>query len=111
MENIRSMYAQVFDSSNPNWDKEREFNLMYLKAQETYFNDILKCRGYVFLRDIQECLGLKVTRLSLFVGWFYDLENALGDNYIDFGIQEDEDGESIWLDFNVDGDITERFED
>ncbi len=39
------------------------------------------------------------------------MENALGDNYIDFGIQEDEDGESIWLDFNVDGDITERFED
>ena len=111
MENIRSMYAQVFDSSNPNWDKDREFNLTYLKAQQNYFNDLLKHRGYVFLRDVQECLGLKVTRLSLFVGWFYDLENAFGDNYIDFGIQVDKDGESIWLDFNVDGDITERLED
>ena len=52
MENIRSMYSQVFDSSNPNWDQDREFNLIYLKSQQNYFNDLLKCRGYVFLRDI-----------------------------------------------------------
>ena len=37
----KSMYAQVFDSSNPNWDENREFNLMYLRAQQAYFNDIL----------------------------------------------------------------------
>ncbi len=107
----KSKYARVFDSSCKNWSKEREFNVMYLKAQQNYFNDILRHRGYVFLRDVYECLGFPITRISLFVGWYYDPTNAFGDNYIDFDIHKKEDGISIELDFNVDGDITKRFED
>ncbi len=107
----KSMYARVFDSSCKDWDKEQKFNVMYLKAQQTYFNDILRNRGYVFLRDVYECLGFPITRISLFVGWYYDLTNAFGDNYVDFDIHEKEDGTGIELDFNVDGDITNRFED
>lgn len=107
----KSKYARVYDSSCKEWSEEREFNVMYLKAQQNYFNDILRCRGYVFLRDIYECLGFPVTQTSLFVGWYYDLTNAFGDNYIDFDIHEKEDGSDIELDFNVDGDITKRFKD
>lgn len=109
--NIKSMYARVFDSSCPGWDKEQPFNVMYLKAQQTYFNDILKNRGYVFLRDVYECLGFPITKTSLFVGWYYDLTDTSIDNYVDFDIHENEDGTDIELDFNVDGDITKRFED
>ncbi len=107
----KSMYARVFDSSCKNWDKVQEVNLMYLKSQQNYFNDILRWRGYVFLRDVYECLGFPVTQTSLFVGWYYDPTNTLGDNYIDFDIHEKEDGSGIELDFNVDGDITNRFKD
>jgi len=107
----KSKYARVFNSSCKDWDKEQEFNVMYLKAQQNYFNDILRHRGYVFLRDVYECLGFPVTKISLFVGWYYDQTNVFGDNYVDFDIHEKEDGSDIELDFNVDGDITNRFED
>lgn len=107
----KSKYAQVFDSSCKGWEEDQKFNVMYLKAEQNYFNDILKNRGYVFLRDILECLGIPITQTSLFVGWYYDLSNASGDNYIDFDIHEKEDGSGIELDFNVDGDITNRFKD
>lgn len=107
----KSKYARVFDSSCANWDKDQYFNRLYLRSQEIYFNDMLRARGYVFLRDVYECLGFPLTQTSLFVGWYDDPTNAFGDNYIDFDIHVKEDGSGIELDFNVDGDITNRFED
>lgn len=81
------------------------------KAQERHFNEILRFRGYVFLKDIYECLGFPITKTSLLVGWFYDASKSSGDNYIDFGIKENGKESNIELDFNVDGDITNHFED
>lgn len=109
MRRVKSKYARVFDSSCKDWNKDREFNVMYLKVQQNYFNDVLKTRGYVFLRDVYEYLGFPITKTSLFVGWYCDSTNA--DNYIDFGIHVTEDENKIELDFNVDGDITCLFED
>lgn len=113
MRRVKSMYARTFDSACLNWSENREFNLLYLKSQQRYFNDVLKAKGYVFLRDIYECFGLTVTKTSLFVGWYYDLDNPLGDNYIDFGLpkEDEENTANITMDFNVDGDITNRFKD
>lgn len=54
---MKSMYSQVFDSKCPLWDKNQKFNLLLLQSKQTYFNDLLKMRGYVFLRDIYEDLG------------------------------------------------------
>lgn len=108
---MKSEYSQVFDSNCMNWDKDQKFNLMFLKAEQDYYNDLLKVRGYVFLRDIYEKLGFPITRKTLFAGWVYDLENPIGDNYIDFGITTNGNESDIELDFNVDGDITSRFEE
>lgn len=109
--NALSMYARVFDSNCKNWEKDRNWNLLYLKAAQRYFNDVLKARGYVFLRDIYEYLGIPVTKASLMVGWVYDLKNDFADNFIDFGIESKDDELDIQMDFNVDGDITKHFED
>lgn len=68
MTKVKSKYARVFDSSCTNWEKDKNFNLLYLKAQERHFNDILRFRGYVFLKDIYECLGFPITKTSLLVG-------------------------------------------
>ena len=111
MKNVKSQYSQIFDFKCKEWSENREFNLMYLKTQERYFNDVLRDRGYVFLRDIHECLGIPVTKTSLFVGWFHDLSNPFIDNYIDFGIEEDGCESNVKLDFNVDGDITNYFKE
>ncbi len=108
---MKSMYSRVFDSNCKDWDKDQKFNLMLLKAKQNYYNDLLRERGYVFLRDIYEGLGFPITQKTLFVGWVYDLENPIGDSYIDFGITTNGNEPDIELDFNVDGDITSRFEE
>lgn len=83
----KSKYARVFDSSCANWDKDQYFNRLYLRSQEIYFNDMLRARGYVFLRDVYECLGFPLTRTSLFVGWYDAPANAFGGASIAFGVR------------------------
>ena len=87
---------------------------MYLRQQETYANDLLKSRGFIFLNDVYDMLGIPRTRAGQVVGWTYDKENPRGDNYIDFGIfkrKEFVNGyeRSVLLDFNVDGIILDKF--
>ncbi len=104
----QSIYARKFDSSCTSWEENREWNRMYLKATENYFNDILKNRGYVFLRDIYEYLGIPANRTSLVVGW--SSKSTCSDGYIEFDLENV--GETDYsVDFNVDGDIAVLFED
>ena len=37
-----SCYARFFNSSCPEWSKDPEYNIMYLKQIEKYANDMLK---------------------------------------------------------------------
>lgn len=112
-----SDYARFFDPASPYWEKNPEFNLMFLKAQQKYANDLLKAQGYLFLNDVYKGLGLEPTKAGQVVGWIYDPENPNGDNYVDFGIYDVSNERkrafvngyerNILLDFNVDGNIWE----
>jgi len=102
-----SVYSRFFDSSCTQWSKDPYYNLMFVRQQQNYFNDLLKIRGHVFLNEVYDALGLDRTKPGSVVGWC--LGN--GDDYIDFGIY-DIDGNSrfvnglersVLLDFNVDG--------
>lgn len=101
----RSKYSVVFDNRSNKWNNDRQANQYFLRYMQNYFNDVLKVRGYVFLRDIYETLGFPLTKESIVVGWVYNRDNPIGDNEIDFMIDYDEEGPNITLDFNVDGDI------
>lgn len=99
---------------NPHWESNNEYNLMFLKAQENYANDLLKAKRRLFLNDVYEMLGLPRTKAGQVVGWVYDPEHPIGDNYVDFGLYADNLSYSdfangmdpaILLDFNVDGNI------
>lgn len=113
-----SPYAKFFDEASPYWEKDAEYNLMFLKAEQNYANDLLKSKKYLFLNDVYRRLGIPETRAGQTVGWIYDEENPVGDNYVDFGIldctrEKTRDfvngyERSILLDFNVDGDIMKR---
>lgn len=101
---------------NQNWQNDNELNLMFLKAQEKFANDILRSKKRLFLNDVYKMLGLPTTKAGQVVGWVYDPENPVGDNYVDFGIYQDNLSFSdyvngfdnaILLDFNVDGNIWE----
>lgn len=105
----RSIYAREFNQTMVGWEDNREVNRIFLRAVQSYFNDVLMARGYVFLRDIYEKLGIPVTKESIIVGWHYDRKDHSAHNYIDFGLNDTEDGPNFVLDFNVDGDITRHF--
>ena len=107
-----SMYARVFDSKSALWCKDSEHNLMFLYHVKDHLNNVLKKRGYVFLNEAYEALGLPKTTAGQIVGWRYMEENPNGDNFIDFGVYEDYNSEFVngykttcILDFNVDGEI------
>lgn len=108
-----SPYKVLFDESNVNWNKAYEYNQLFLNAQQSYANDLLRAKGHVFLNDVHDMLGLPRTKAGQIVGWVMDGE---GDNYIDFGFFRNihegmrfvaGDERSIWLDFNVDGNVLE----
>lgn len=102
MEKTYSKYARIFDESNVNWSKDQKANLMFLKYQQTYATDLLKKKGTVFLNEVYEMLGIPRIQEGCVVGWHYDEKNPIGDNYIDFGLN-DIIQSNIVLDFNVDG--------
>ena len=111
--NTVSEYAKFFDEFSDNWEKDAEYNLMFLRRQQDYANELLKSRGHVFLNEVYDMLGLKRTKAGQVVGWIYDKNNPNGDNYIDFNIYDiskesnrafvNGTERSILLDFNVDG--------
>ena len=115
-----SDYARFFDEWCTGWTKDAEMNLFFLKRQQDYANDMLKSRGYVFLNEVYDMLGIARTKAGQIVGWVYDEEKPNGDNYIDFGIYDIyKEGardfvngreRSILLDFNVDGNILDLVE-
>lgn len=109
MINATSVYARKFDRNCLNWTDDAEFNKIYLKAEEVYFNTLLRHRGYVFLRDIYEKIGFPIDDRAIVVGWFYDLENGFGDNFVCFDAQQIDGTSDFMLDFNVDGNILDRF--
>lgn len=101
---------------NPHWEPNNEYNIMFIKAQENYANDLLRAKKRLFLNDVYEMLGLPRTKAGQVVGWVYDKDNPVGDNYVDFGLYADNLSYSdfangldpaILLDFNVDGNIWE----
>ncbi len=51
-----SDYARFFDEGSPNWEKDSDYNLMFLRAEQNYANDRLKARGYLFLNEKQGLL-------------------------------------------------------
>lgn len=110
MYNVKGTYKQRFDSSCKDWEANNmKYNLMRMTILEQYCNDVLRSRGYVFLRDIYEYLGIPITRESLFAGWYYDPSEVFEGNHIDFHIHISEDEQAVELEFNADKDITKHF--
>lgn len=113
--NVYSDYARFFDESCKAWEKDAEYNLMFLRAQQQYANDLLRSRGHLYLNEVYDMLGIPRTKAGQVVGWVYNDKNPVGDNYVDFGIYElnrekardfvNGYERSILLDFNVDGNI------
>ena len=112
--NLASPYAFYFTpETSYNCGPNMEYNLMFLRAQQTYLNDMLRSQHkHVFLNEVCDAIDMKTrTKGGQLVGWVYNEEHPTGDNFIDLGIttvnREVPGGYEtvILLDPNVDGDI------
>ena len=107
-----SEYSRFFDAASTNFAKDPEYNMMFLRRQQDYANEVLKSRGHLFLNEVYDMLDIPRSKAGQVVGWIYDEKNPKGDNYVDFNIYRNTEGNrrfvngleyNILLDFNVDG--------
>lgn len=121
LENSPSEYARYFDETSALWTKSPEFNLNLLKSQQNYMNDKLRAKGYLFLNEAYEMLGMPKTKVGQVVGWIYDEQNPIGDNYVDLGLYDIKDEvnvefingniNKVLINPNVDGYILDYIKD
>lgn len=48
-----------FGKESTLWSTERSCNIAFLKSMEMYMNDLIRCRGYIYLNQIYEMLEIK----------------------------------------------------
>jgi hypothetical protein len=114
-----SIYARFFDNGSSSWSKEPEYNLIFLKCQQNYANDLLRARGHVFLNEVYDMLGIQRSKAGAVVGWLLTPDGQT-DNFINFGVFDDRSDAvrdfvngfegAILLDFNVDGIIYDKID-
>lgn len=97
---VLSGSRQVFDSTNSQWSPHKEYNLMFLRAQQQYCNDKLHASNSpLFLNEVLDMLGFSRTKDGQLVGW-------APESTVDFGVTvDDKNPEEIILNFNVDGEV------
>lgn len=115
-----SIYARFFDQWSSSWNREPEYNLIFLKSQQNYFNDLLRSRGHVFLNEVYDALGIPRSKAGAVVGWILSKDETT-DNFINFGVFDGRTDVArdfvnghegaILLDFNVDGVIYDKLDD
>ena len=112
-----SDYSRFFQAGCKGFDSSSgRYNILYLKGIQAMFNNKLIADGYVMLNDVYRELGFDTIPEGWSIGWVYDDENPIGDNYIDFGLYEARNKNQravndwepvILMDFNVDGNLYE----
>ena len=112
---LASPYAIIFDDGCKGWTKDPEVNKFTLLQVQNWANEKLQAKGYLFLNDVYEMLGIPKTKAGHHVGWVYDTKHPNGDNYVDFGLFDiyserkaafvNGYERNVIVDFNVDGDI------
>lgn len=111
-----SPYVRLFDETNDQWQDAPGYNQFFLTSEQNMLNDKLRAMGHVFLNEVYDRLGFPRTQEGNVVGWIISKDG--GDNFIDFSIYDASvqakrnfvNGyeRSIWLDFNVDGEILSK---
>ena len=117
---IKHPYSVIFDESNPNWERDSGYNLIFIKNVEDAANRKLRKKGYLFLNDVYDMLGVSNTYIGQFAGWVWDPADPSIDSRVDFGLYDDYNPQkvaflqgdecSVVLDFNCDGNIIDKIE-
>ena len=115
----KSPWSRFYAQGCDGWSKDPGQNVITLGAKESFLNKRLQLRGYLFLNEVYEYLGIAPIREGQYLGWYYDPNDPTLHNCVDFGIYDCHDilkcnfvngfEDTILLDFNIDGNIVDRF--
>lgn len=94
----RTFYNVEFDQNNDFWEDKPEYNLLFIKGALNHLNEMLTARGYLFLNEVYEKLGLPKTREGQIVGWT--------DGPVPWDHKEN--GATIHISFHTDGCIIDK---
>ena len=112
-----SPYARFYDANTTDeWTNSDSYNHTFLVCQQNAANELLRSRarpgkrGWVFLNEVYDMLGLDPDPTGAICGWLTPVEGEEpeGDSVINFGIVEGSDDGSILLDFNCQGMIYDQ---
>lgn len=120
-----SRYEYLFFERNQNYTNNCLLNLNFLTKVERWANQQLQIKGYLFLRDVLNALGVDITDegvrddLSLYemctCGWVYRPNDPTFTNVVDFGLRCPDNNDffdgidpAALLHFNVDGIIIDK---
>jgi len=121
--NELSGFSRFFEADRPDqlggwagstqWSKVHDYNIDFLNSKMEHFNQKLLVKGFVTINEVYDELGFPKTEAGMICGWRYKSDR--GDGYISFqprGIDGNwafgRNGESIILDFNIDGVIFDQ---
>lgn len=103
-------YARIFDVRCPSWCNNDDYNMMFIKSKQDWFNLLLSRDGTVFLNDVYQELGFPKTKAGQMVGWCNKGNNVNRDGVIIFKIEKirsdhyaPNEASAFVIDFNVDG--------
>ena len=48
----------TFNAECPCWGNDFDYNFMFLRCMENHINDAIRARGYIYLNEIYERLGV-----------------------------------------------------
>lgn len=113
--NAHSMYSVFFDDGNIGWSKNAELNKVFLIQQQEAANLRLNTEGWLSLNEVYKMIGAPQTAYGQFAGWVYSDDPDSGDNFVSFGIFDNENEKArdfinlrektILLDFNCIGNV------
>lgn len=113
--NAHSMYSVFFDDGNIGWSKNPELNKVFLIQQQEAANFRLKTEGFLPLNEVYKMIGAPLTYYGQVAGWVYSDDPNSGDNFVSFGLFDNENEKArdfinlrektILLDFNCIGNI------
>lgn len=95
----KGCYVHKFDKSSPNWVEAGGQRLIFLHSCETRANLIKQARGYIFLNDVLDMIGIDRTRDGQIVGWINEC--------IDFEVTNKNDGTTTIM-FRTEGNILDK---
>ena len=102
MSNMKDFVIK-FDERSNLWEPGYQPNMFAVRTTISYVCDLFRARGYLFVREIYERLGLPFTRESIVAGW-YDTKSRPT-----FGIGGNEESGTIVITFSAEEDIRDYF--